>query len=96
MVRIIGGNRGRVELKRNEEWGTICDDEWDMNDGKVICRMMGFSRAVGTYTAGGGVGKIWLDDVKCTGNELSIVACPKSDWEKHNCNHGEDAGVECA
>lgn len=97
IVRIVGGKRGRVEVKRNGEWGTICDDNWDMNDGKVICLMLGYSRTVGTFTAAeAGTGKILLDDVQCTGNEQSILECPKSAWETHNCSHSEDAGVECA
>ncbi|XP_066433432.1 macrophage receptor MARCO-like [Eleutherodactylus coqui] len=95
-VRIIGGAKGRVEVKYNGEWGTICDDSWETNDGKVICRMLGYSRVVSVFTASAGTGKIWLDDVQCTGDEQSILLCPKSAWGTHNCNHNEDAGVECA
>ncbi|CAN2390642.1 Deleted in malignant brain tumors 1 protein-like [Pristimantis euphronides] len=97
IVRIIGGRRGRVEVNHNGEWGTICDDEWDNNDGKVICRMLGYTRVVATFTASdAGTGKIMLDDVKCSGDEQSILSCVKSAWETHNCSHNEDAGVECA
>ncbi|XP_078538507.1 macrophage receptor MARCO [Lissotriton helveticus] len=97
VVRIIGSsNRGRVEVNYNDEWGTICDDEWDINDGTVVCRMLGFSRAVSTFVAQPGSGKIWLDDVKCTGQESSIFDCPKRPLGDHNCNHSEDAGVQCA
>ncbi|KAM4626081.1 macrophage receptor MARCO isoform 1-T2 [Discoglossus pictus] len=97
IVRLAGGgNKGRVEISYGGSWGTICDDNWDLNDGKVICKMLGYSQAVAVYTPGGGTGKILLDDVACVGTELSILDCPKSNWEVHNCNHGEDAGVECA
>ncbi|KAM4026452.1 macrophage receptor MARCO isoform 2-T2 [Anomaloglossus baeobatrachus] len=96
IVRIIGGSRGRVEVKHNGEWGTICDDSWDMNDGKVVCRMLGYARVVTTFTATAGTGKILLDDVDCSGNEASLLDCRKSNWEAHNCSHSEDAGVECA
>lgn len=44
---------------------------------------------------GEGSGPILLDDVQCTGNELSIDQCPKSLWGEHNCGHKEDAGVSC-
>lgn len=43
-----------------------------------------------------GTGQIWLDDVNCRGSETSIFDCSKSNWGVHNCNHNEDAGLECS
>jgi len=42
---------------------------------------------------GQGSGPIQLDNVQCTGNETSLEECQRS--LTHNCNHFEDAGVEC-
>ena len=44
---------------------------------------------------GSGTGAIWLDDVKCTGRETSLLHCTKSNWGTHDCSHAEDAGVIC-
>ena len=44
---------------------------------------------------GQGSGNILLDDVGCSGFETSILNCTHSGIGVHNCNHGEDAGVEC-
>uniref|UniRef100_A0A8C8B2K0 Macrophage receptor with collagenous structure n=1 Tax=Otus sunia TaxID=257818 RepID=A0A8C8B2K0_9STRI len=97
LVRIVGGGRrGRVEVFHQGSWGTICDDYWDDQDGTVICRMLGYSRAVSTFTATSGTGQIWLDDVNCGGNEHSIFDCTKRNWGENNCSHSEDAGVECS
>lgn len=39
---------------------------------------------------------IWLDDVKCTGNEAVLEDCSHSDWASFECSHDLDAGVVCA
>lgn len=44
---------------------------------------------------GEGKGPIHADNVKCTGNERSLVDCIKQDIGTHNCRHSEDAGVIC-
>lgn len=45
-VRLADGNsplEGRVELCVNGNWGTVCDDFWDVNEASVICRQLSFS-----------------------------------------------------
>ncbi|XP_036966564.1 macrophage receptor MARCO-like [Acanthopagrus latus] len=96
IVRLVpSGRRGRVEVKNNGVWGTVCDDSFDTTDGTVICRMLGYTRASSVFPAEAGSGQIWLDELRCTGTESSIFDCPHSGVGTHNCGHGEDVAVQC-
>ncbi|KAL9964706.1 hypothetical protein ACROYT_G028382 [Oculina patagonica] len=93
-------NQGRVSLHYNGQWGTVCDDEWDMNDAHVVCRMLGYPKALAITTEsafGGGAQDepIWLDEVNCTGSENTLAACPHVGWGNSDCDHTKDAGVIC-
>ena len=83
----------------NGTWGTVCDDSWNLTDANVVCRELGVERAVKAHvfaTFGQGNGTIWMDDVRCTGNERSLTECRHNGWGKQNCDHSQDAGVVCS
>ena len=90
---------GRVEVFFNGQWGTICDDYWGINDARVACRQLGYQsvvRALKGDKVPSGSGRIWLDNVACTGYEQNISSCSDLEWGNHDCRHSEDAGVQCS
>uniref|UniRef100_A0A8C5TIN4 Lysyl oxidase homolog n=1 Tax=Malurus cyaneus samueli TaxID=2593467 RepID=A0A8C5TIN4_9PASS len=100
LVRLKGGantGEGRVEVLKNGEWGTVCDDNWNLVSASVVCRELGFGSAKEAHhgrQAGQGMGPIHLNEIDCTGFEKSITDC-KFNTESQGCNHEEDAAVRC-
>ena len=100
-VRLVGGNalnNGRVEIFFYGVWGTICDDFWSLRNAKVVCRQLGYKGALeAPHSAfyGQGTGVIWMDDVKCTGEETALSQCRHRGRRATECGHLEGASVIC-
>ena len=72
----------------------MCDDSWDIKDGHVACRMMGYVGAESVATNGLlDQSDFIMDDVMCNGDEMSLYHCPYNPG--HNCGNTEGAQVTC-
>jgi len=99
-IRLVNGPTdfsGRIEVYYNGEWGTVCDDGFGFADAQVACRELGFDAPISydDNSGGAGSGRIWLDDLGCSGSESSLGQCSHSGWGIHNCAHGEDVSITC-
>ena len=101
-MRLVGGSgplEGRVEVNHFGVWGTVCDYNWDLQDAIVVCRQLGYGRAMsalGHAAFGWGSGPIWYNNVRCSGQEANLTLCGHRGLGVHNCGHWDDAGVICA
>lgn len=83
--------------------GTICDDEFDMNDAHVVCRTLGYEGAneilhglvndENLHMVSGF--SIAMDDLRCNGDEQTIYDCHHTHSHSHNCVHYEDVALSC-
>ena len=102
-VRLVGGDttlEGRVEVFLLGHWGTVCDNNWDFADATVVCRQLGYPRAVEAprYAAfGAGSGLTWYHSLYCTGTERNLTECRKNTYNLGSaCSHSRDAGAVCS
>ncbi|XP_060576518.1 scavenger receptor cysteine-rich type 1 protein M130-like [Ruditapes philippinarum] len=97
-VRLVDGNgtfSGRVEIKVDGVWGTICDYAFDMNDAEVICRTLNLT-ATSFFTGahyGLGKGPVFAQRFHCYGHESHLRDC-RFDPNTF-CSHSRDIGVIC-
>ncbi|XP_048258951.1 uncharacterized protein LOC124124111 isoform X2 [Haliotis rufescens] len=100
IVRFAGGTderEGRVEVLVGSAYSTICDDDFDIRDANVVCRMAGFDPEGGVKyydrsKFGGGSGEIKYTKLHCVGNESHVDECIN---KRTGCYHSEDISVRC-
>uniref|UniRef100_A0A3B1JGM5 SRCR domain-containing protein n=1 Tax=Astyanax mexicanus TaxID=7994 RepID=A0A3B1JGM5_ASTMX len=99
-LRLRGRERGCsgwLEVYHNAEWGSVCGDLWDIRHAQVVCRQLGCGPALianRSAADGSGGGTVWMNRVKCRGNEIHLWDCPHSLKNHTDCSHS--AGVTCA
>ena len=100
-IRLVHGDNsreGRVEIRHDGKWGTVCLYDFGEAEAKVVCRELGlpYDDALAHYGQfAGGTGLIWLNDVACNGSENHLSECGHGGWGNNNCWHTEDVGVIC-
>ncbi|KAJ8047466.1 Neurotrypsin [Holothuria leucospilota] len=95
-----GGNlfEGRVEVYHKGEWGTVCDDDWNDADARVVCRQLGFAtggRSILRSFYGSTPTRRQFLKPHCSGHETSILHCSNNGWSDKICNGVEEVGVSC-
>ena len=92
---------GRVEVFIDGQWGTVCDDFFDIRDAQVICRQLALGPPVeiirklsqSHLNVTESTLPILLDDLECGGTEQRLIDC---EFNTHNCFHDEDIGLVCS
>ncbi|XP_049341159.1 deleted in malignant brain tumors 1 protein-like isoform X11 [Astyanax mexicanus] len=92
----VGSCSGWLQVYHNKTWGSVCGDLWDIRDAQVVCRQLGCGPALSANRRaadGSGGGTIWMNRMKCRGNEIHMWDCPHSLKNHTDCSHS--AGVTC-
>ncbi|CAL1526267.1 unnamed protein product [Lymnaea stagnalis] len=80
-IRLVGGQHrymGTVVIYHDGRWGAICDNNWDLRDAKVVCKQLGYTKAVKASVRsqfGPGNPRMWMTYVQCGGHEARLANC---------------------
>ncbi|XP_029998132.1 scavenger receptor cysteine-rich type 1 protein M130-like [Sphaeramia orbicularis] len=100
-VRLVHGSSlcsGRLEVRSNQSWSSVCEEDLDLNDTQVVCRELGCG-APGLLQGGlygEGEAPVWTSELQCEGNESAVLDCRRSSSAGKTCSPGTAAGLTCS
>ena len=95
-IRLVDGTmmKGRIQVKYQESWRDVCEDNWNNLNAQVVCRQLGLAGGLSSF-GWNGSGEFGMDQVACVGSEPDLGQCPFRGWGIHDCGSWEAVGVEC-
>uniref|UniRef100_A0A673B3M4 SRCR domain-containing protein n=1 Tax=Sphaeramia orbicularis TaxID=375764 RepID=A0A673B3M4_9TELE len=99
-VRLVHGSSlcsGRLEVRSNQSWSSVCEEDLDLNDTQVVCRELdcGAPGLLQGALYGEGEAPVWTSKLQCEGNESAVLDCRRSSSARKTCSPGTAAGLTC-
>ena len=114
-MRILDGNgkisnEGRLEIRINGKWGTICNKDNSQTSAKIICKELGYNDGkfparnfekgfcknfIGKNFCGSDNLKTFYNSINCDESSTSFNQCTKKDANINECPHELDAIISC-
>uniref|UniRef100_A0A3B5PQV6 SRCR domain-containing protein n=1 Tax=Xiphophorus maculatus TaxID=8083 RepID=A0A3B5PQV6_XIPMA len=101
-VRLVQGtNRcsGRLEVKTNQSWSSVCETDFDLQDAEVVCREIG----CGPPSVHQGVlygeaeAPVGSREFLCEGSESALLNCSsRKSSGRNSCSPGQAVGLTCS
>ncbi|XP_049908241.1 soluble scavenger receptor cysteine-rich domain-containing protein SSC5D-like [Epinephelus moara] len=99
-VRLVNGSHlcsGRVEVKSNQRWSSVCEADFDQQDAEVVCRELGCGSPL--FFQGALYGEVeapvWTKEFQCGGHESVLLDCGSSGPARNTCSPGNAVGLTC-
>ncbi|XP_076869744.1 CD5 antigen-like [Brachyhypopomus gauderio] len=100
-VRLVDGGgfcSGRLEVKSEESWTTVCEADFDWQDAEVVCRELGCGSPLTLQGALSGEERYQFGTNKfqCMGSEKRLSNCSTSASEDQNCTLSSAVNLTCS
>lgn len=106
-IRLLGGRtplEGRLQVRVNERWGTVCDYKWNIINAALVCNQLGLALNPDDWflepyqIPNAGISEdVILSNVQCTEFDNDITQCRAEtvDNFENSCTHDNDVGIRC-
>uniref|UniRef100_A0A668U0G0 SRCR domain-containing protein n=1 Tax=Oreochromis aureus TaxID=47969 RepID=A0A668U0G0_OREAU len=100
-VRLLNGSSlcsGRLEVKSNQSWSSVCEADFDQQDAEVVCRELGCGPPSALQGAlyGEVEAPVWSKEFQCGGHESALLDCRSSGSARNSCSPGKAVGLTCS
>uniref|UniRef100_A0A3P9DA75 Scavenger receptor cysteine-rich type 1 protein M160 n=1 Tax=Maylandia zebra TaxID=106582 RepID=A0A3P9DA75_9CICH len=100
-VRLLNGSSlcsGRLEVKSNQSWSSVCEADFDQQDAEVVCRELGCGPPSVLQGAlyGEVEAPVWSKELQCGGHESALLDCRSSGSARNSCSPGKAVGLTCS
>ncbi|XP_038549322.1 scavenger receptor cysteine-rich type 1 protein M130-like [Micropterus salmoides] len=89
---------GRLEVKSNHLWSSVCEDDFDQQDAEVVCRELGCGAP--SVLQGALYGEVeppvWSKEFQCGGHESALLDCGSSGSGRDTCSSGKSVELACS
>ncbi|XP_028275718.1 scavenger receptor cysteine-rich type 1 protein M130-like [Parambassis ranga] len=100
-VRLVEGTNvcsGRLEVKSDQSWSSVCEDDFNQQNAEVVCRELGCGAPSvfkgGLY--GAAEAPVWMRKFQCGGHESALLDCGSSRSTENSCSPGKAVGLTCS
>lgn len=106
-VRLLGGkttNEGRLQVRIDGRWGTVCDYRWTMINAALVCHQLGLVLNPDDWFVersqipnAGTTEDVILSNVECNEFDTDITKCKAETFDnfENSCTHAQDVGIKC-
>uniref|UniRef100_A0A4X2M663 SRCR domain-containing protein n=1 Tax=Vombatus ursinus TaxID=29139 RepID=A0A4X2M663_VOMUR len=100
--RLRGGDfacSGRVEVKHQGGWVSVCSPDFPLQTGSVLCRELQCGTLVSVLDGahfGEGGGQVLPEELQCQGNESHVTLCPTVPIHSRKCSSDGTIGIICS
>uniref|UniRef100_A0A3B5R5L0 SRCR domain-containing protein n=1 Tax=Xiphophorus maculatus TaxID=8083 RepID=A0A3B5R5L0_XIPMA len=101
-VRLVQGTdrcSGRLEVKTDQSWSSVCEKDFDLQDAEVVCREIGCGPPSVHQGAlyGEAEAPVGSREFLCEGSESALLNCSsRKSSGRNSCSPGQAVGLTCS